>query len=68
MTSEEISDSPVEDNNSTDLDKKEDIIYQARTVPTNELNEKSGVASREESIDSESAGKSISSPPNSPQF
>lgn len=57
MTSEDITESPVEDNRSTDLDRKEDIVYQARTVATNELDEKSAAASREESIDSESAGE-----------
>lgn len=59
MASEDINHSPVEDNHSTDLDRKEDIVYQARSVPTNELDEKSGAASRDESssIDSESAGE-----------
>lgn len=57
MTSEDINQSPVEDNRSTDLDQKEDIVYQARAVATNDYDEKSGAVSGDESIDSESAGE-----------
>lgn len=57
MTSGDISETPVEDNRSTDLDGKEDIVYQARPVATNEFDEKSATASGDESIDSESAGE-----------
>lgn len=49
-----ITQSPVGSNHS-DIDKSQDIVYQARSVPTNGLDEKKEVT-RDGSIDSESAG------------
>lgn len=59
MTSEGINESPVEDSRFTDLDRKEDIVYQARSVPTNEFDEKPAATRSNESIDSESAGNNL---------
>ncbi|ROV97875.1 hypothetical protein VSDG_04884 [Cytospora chrysosperma] len=52
-----INNSPVEETHSTDLDKKEDIIYSAKPVATNSFNEKTNpVGGDADSVDSETAG------------
>ncbi|KUI57842.1 Oligopeptide transporter 5 [Cytospora mali] len=57
MSDNSINASPVEDNHSTDLDNKEDIIYNARPVATNSIDEKTKPTSGDaDSVDSETAG------------
>lgn len=57
MDNNGINESPVDDNRSTDLDNKEDIIYSAKYVATNSDDEKKPpVGGDSDSVDSETAG------------